>query len=64
MFGTVTLDSPVDDKGILVEDGTDFPFIWEVDNKDAFKILVISLQSYQLSLYYQFNMQCILMAQC
>ena len=38
VFGTVTLDSPVDDKGILVEDGTDFPFIWEVDNKDAFKI--------------------------
>jgi hypothetical protein len=32
------MDNPVDEKGIPVEGLTDSPFIWEVDNKDAFKI--------------------------
>ena len=62
VFGTVTLDSPVDDKGILVEDGTDFPFIWKLTTRMLLKYLVISLQSFLLSLYYQFNMRYILMA--
>ena len=39
VFGTVSMDNPVDEKGISIEDTSEFPFIWEIDNKDAFKIL-------------------------
>jgi len=36
VFGTVTLDSPVDSNGNAMDKMTT-PFIWEIDNKDAFK---------------------------
>ena len=39
IFGVVTLDSPVNEKGEEVKDLGDIPFIWEVDNKDAFRTL-------------------------
>jgi len=38
IFGVVTLDEPTDEKGKPVE-LDDVPFIWEIDNKDAFKTL-------------------------
>ena len=38
IFGVVTLDEPTDEKGQPTELG-DVPFIWEIDNKDAFKTL-------------------------
>jgi hypothetical protein len=38
IFGVVTLDEPTDEKGQPTEIG-DVPFIWEIDNKDAFKTL-------------------------
>lgn len=38
IFGIVTLDEPTDEKGQPVVVG-DVPFIWEIDNKDAFKTL-------------------------
>ena len=38
VFGVVTLDNPVDEKGQPAE-LSDLPFIWEIDNKDAFKTL-------------------------
>ena len=37
LFGTVSMEDPVDEKGVPVENFSDSPFIWEVDNKDAFK---------------------------
>jgi hypothetical protein len=39
MFGTVSLDNPVDAEGNPVtQDLTDTPFIWEIENRDAFKM--------------------------
>jgi hypothetical protein len=38
VFGVVTLDNPVDEKGQPAE-LSDLPFIWEIDNKDAFKTI-------------------------
>lgn len=38
VFGTVELINPVNDKGEDVELDT-IPFIWEIDNRDAFKIV-------------------------
>jgi hypothetical protein len=38
IFGVVTLDEPTNEKGESVALG-DVPFIWEIDNKDAFKTL-------------------------
>ena len=38
VFGVVTLDNPVDEKGQPTE-LSDLPFIWEIDNKDAFKTI-------------------------
>ena len=38
IFGVVTLDEPTDEKGKPVE-LDDVPFIWEIDNRDAFKTL-------------------------
>jgi len=38
IFGVVTLDEPTNEKGEAVLLG-DVPFIWEIDNKDAFKTL-------------------------
>lgn len=37
LFGEVTFPSAVNDKGEEVEGVVSVPFIWEVDNKDAFK---------------------------
>ena len=38
VFGNITLTNATDDKGNAVEQGiTDIPFIWEIDNRDAFK---------------------------
>lgn len=39
IFGVVTMDSPVNEKGEAVEELEDMPFIWEIDNKDAYKTL-------------------------
>tara|TARA_R100001082_G_scaffold32797_1_gene16939 strand:+ start:17300 stop:18211 length:912 start_codon:yes stop_codon:yes gene_type:complete len=43
LFGEVTLHNPVDESGNEIdkakEDFSATPFIWEVDNRDAFKIL-------------------------
>ena len=39
IFGIVTMDSPVNEKGEAVDDLGDLPFIWEIDNKDAYKSL-------------------------
>ena len=38
VFGTIKLDKPVDEKGkeVTVEE---VPFIWEIDNKDAYKTI-------------------------
>ena len=36
IFGTVNLTGSVDDSGNKVDKGT-IPFIWEIDNRDAFK---------------------------
>ena len=38
VFGVFTLDNPVDEKGQPAE-LSDLPFIWEIDNKDAFKTI-------------------------
>ena len=38
VFGTIELDNPVDDTGASVTIGAT-PFIWEVENRDAFKTL-------------------------
>ena len=39
MFGTVTLDNPVDMNGNPVnQDLANTPFIWEIENRDAFKM--------------------------
>lgn len=37
LFGTVTLDEAYDEEGNLVEGLDPIPFIWEIDNRDAFK---------------------------
>tara|TARA_S200002703_G_scaffold88189_1_gene76137 strand:- start:320 stop:931 length:612 start_codon:yes stop_codon:yes gene_type:complete len=39
LFGHITLTSPVNEKGESVPSITDIPFIYEVDNKEAFKIM-------------------------
>ena len=39
MFGEVTFRNAVNDKGESVDDLVSVPFIWEVDNKDAFKTM-------------------------
>lgn len=40
VFGMLSLDSPVDSNGDAVKDyPKDVPFIWEIDNRDAFKIM-------------------------
>jgi len=36
LFGIVSMENPVDEKGKPVDE-FDAPFIWEIDNKDAFK---------------------------
>ena len=38
IFGTVNLTGSVDDSGNKVDKGT-IPFIWEIDNRDAFKTM-------------------------
>ena len=38
VFGTIKLDNPTDDKGNDVELG-EVPFIWEIDNRDAYKTI-------------------------
>tara|TARA_R100001377_G_scaffold17530_1_gene8896 strand:- start:1785 stop:2723 length:939 start_codon:yes stop_codon:yes gene_type:complete len=45
IFGIVTLDEPTNEKGEAVALG-DVPFIWEIDNKDAFKTLGEQFNSY------------------
>ena len=45
IFGIVTLDEPTNEKGEAVALG-DVPFIWEIDNKDAFKTLGEQFTSY------------------
>ena len=45
IFGVVTLDEPTDEKGKPVE-LDDVPFIWEIDNKDAFKTLCDKFNEY------------------
>ena len=45
IFGIVTLDEPTNEKGEVVALG-DVPFIWEIDNKDAFKTLGEQFNSY------------------
>ena len=44
IFGTVTLSNPMTDQGTAIEIG-ELPFIWEVDNRDAFKIMGAPFQS-------------------
>ena len=39
IFGTIDLDNPINDKGETVEVKSSIPFIWEIDNKTAYKIL-------------------------
>jgi len=39
LFGEVTFRNAVNDKGESVDDLVSVPFIWEVDNKDAFKTM-------------------------
>ena len=38
IFGTIDLESPTDERGDSI-DTSSHPFIWEVDNRDAFKTL-------------------------
>jgi len=45
IFGIVTLDEPTNEKGESVALG-DVPFIWEIDNKDAFKTLGEQFNAY------------------
>ena len=45
IFGVVTLDEPTNEKGESVLLG-DVPFIWEIDNKDAFKTLGEQFNAY------------------
>ena len=45
IFGIVTLDEPTNEKGESVALG-DVPFIWEIDNKDAFKTLGEQFNTY------------------
>ena len=39
LFGEVTFDNPVDEKGLDVDPQKAIPFIYEIDNRDAFKIM-------------------------
>jgi hypothetical protein len=39
LFGEITIADPVNAKGETLDAVTSVPFIWEVDNKDAFKTL-------------------------
>ena len=39
IFGTINLTSPTNDKGESIEVEKNIPFIWEIDNKTAYKIL-------------------------
>ena len=45
LLGTVEMVNPVNDKGEPVKLDTT-PFIWEIDNRDAYKELVIALLSF------------------
>ena len=45
IFGIATLDEPTNEKGESVALG-DVPFIWEIDNKDAFKTLGEQFNAY------------------
>ena len=47
VFGVVTMDNPVDANGKELDEVTT-PFIWEIDNKDASRLLVTSLASLQV----------------
>tara|TARA_R100001594_G_scaffold148766_1_gene204763 strand:+ start:4001 stop:4897 length:897 start_codon:yes stop_codon:yes gene_type:complete len=39
LFGLVTFDKPVDNQGLDVDPQENIPFLWEIDNRDAFKIM-------------------------
>jgi len=43
LFGEATFDSPLDDKGQELSPKESTPFIWEVDNRDAFKRLGVPI---------------------
>ena len=47
IFGTVTLNDPVDDNGKSIDTGGDpIPVVWEIENNSAFKIMGEILQKY------------------
>ena len=43
LFGEVTLDNPHDHNGDPLDHSSIHPFIWEIDNRDAFKTLGVPL---------------------
>ena len=45
VFGTIKLDNPLDEKGkeVVIDE---MPFIWEIDNKDAYKMLGEQFSTY------------------
>ena len=44
IFGTLNFESPVNEQGDpLIDIPTDVPFIWEIDNRDAFKIMGVPI---------------------
>ena len=43
IFGTVVLNNPVDARGEDIVMDKSIPFIWEIDNRDAFKIMGVPI---------------------